>query len=190
MLIYIEPAFCSSHPVLTLTKETERATRECEADLKRSVNYIKEDHIAIGISIVAIDSVEPLRELDVAELLPQLRVHKETHGFPDGLAVVDVVITVQIQQERCIGLAGDGEPLGELVEDPREGEPDLADDRGEPEGVRVGRAGGDTEAEEEDQDEEAEDDHDAVGVDPARGDRHFPPQRLSSLRHAANVGRT
>lgn len=52
---------------------------------------------------MAINPVEPLRELDIAQLFPQLRVHQKTHGLPDGLAVVDVVITIQIQYEWRIG---------------------------------------------------------------------------------------
>ena len=37
----------------------------------------------------------------------------------------------------CVSAANDGAPLGELVENPGGGEPDLADDGGEPEAVGV-----------------------------------------------------
>lgn len=64
--------------------------------------YIKEDDVTIGISIVTINAVKPLWELDIAKLLTQLRIHQETHGFSDCLAIVDVVITIKIQNEGCI----------------------------------------------------------------------------------------
>nr|GMD22196.1 hypothetical protein BHM03_00000279 [Ipomoea batatas] len=34
--------------------------------------YIKEDNVAVSISIMAINAIEPLRKLDIAELLPKL----------------------------------------------------------------------------------------------------------------------
>lgn len=64
--------------------------------------YIKEDNIAVSISIMAINSIKPLRKLDIAELLPNLGIHQKAHSFPDSLAVVDVVITIQVQHEWCI----------------------------------------------------------------------------------------
>lgn len=64
--------------------------------------YIKEDDVTIGISIVTINAVKPLWELDIAKLLTQVRIHQETHGFSDCLAIVDVVITIKIQNEGCI----------------------------------------------------------------------------------------
>ena len=67
-----------------------------------------------------------------------------------------------------VGLAGDGVPLGELVEDPGEGEPDLADDGYEPERVGVVGRGQDSEPEKEAEDHQPEDDHDAVRAYQAR----------------------
>jgi hypothetical protein len=55
---------------------------------------------------VHVDAVEPLRELNVADLPADLRVHEEAHGLPDGLAVVDVVITVQVEHEWRVGQHG------------------------------------------------------------------------------------
>lgn len=78
-------------------------------------------------------------------------------------------------EEVEVGLAVDGEPLGELVEDPGEGEPDLADNGEEPEGVGVVGGSGDAEAEEEEEGDEPEDDDYTVGVDLARWDGDFPP---------------
>lgn len=34
------------------------------------ITHIKEDHVTVGISIIGVDSIEPLRELDIAKLLP------------------------------------------------------------------------------------------------------------------------
>lgn len=67
------------------------------------MTYIKEDNVAIGISIMAINAIESLRKLDIAEFLSKLGVHQKTHGFPYGFAIVDVVVTIQIQHKRCIG---------------------------------------------------------------------------------------
>jgi hypothetical protein len=80
-----------------------------------------------------------------------------------------------------VGLAVDGEPPGELVEDPGDGEPDLADDGGEPQadGVRDGVQ--DTVAGEEVEDDETEHDDHAVRVHLARRDGHLPRQRLPRL---------
>lgn len=64
--------------------------------------YVKEDDIAVGISIMSINAIKPLWELDITKLLSQLGVHEKAHGFSDGLAIVNVVIAVQIQHEGCI----------------------------------------------------------------------------------------
>ena len=67
------------------------------------MTYIKEDCVSVGVSIILINAIESLRELDIANLLSYLGVHQETHGLPCSFAVVDVVITVQVQHERSIG---------------------------------------------------------------------------------------
>lgn len=66
------------------------------------MTYIVEHNVAIGISIMTIDAIEPLRKLDEAKFLSHLGVHQKAHGFPYSLAIVDVVVTIQIQHERCI----------------------------------------------------------------------------------------
>jgi hypothetical protein len=58
---------------------------------------IKEDNVPVSISIMPVNTIKPLRELHVAHFLPQQRIHHETHSLFYGLAVVDVVITVQVQ---------------------------------------------------------------------------------------------
>lgn len=71
--------------------------------MKKSLKaYVKEDNIAVGISIMSINAIKPLWELDITKLLSQLGVHEKAHGFSDGLAIVNVVIAVQIQHEGCI----------------------------------------------------------------------------------------
>lgn len=52
---------------------------------------------------MAIDTIEPLWELNITELLPKLWIHQKAHGFSYSLAVVDVVITIQIQHKGCVG---------------------------------------------------------------------------------------
>lgn len=68
-----------------------------------AVTYIKEDCVSVGISIMPINAIESLGELDITHLLSNLGIHQETHGLPRSFAVVDIVITVQVQHERSIG---------------------------------------------------------------------------------------
>lgn len=68
-----------------------------------SATYIKEHNISISISIMTINTIKSLRKLDIAELLPELGIHQKAHGFPYSLAVVDVMITIQVQHKRGIG---------------------------------------------------------------------------------------
>jgi hypothetical protein len=68
--------------------------------------HVEEDDVAVGVSVVAVDAVEALRELDVAELLAELRVHEEAHGLAHGLAVVDVVVAVEVEDEGRVGEHG------------------------------------------------------------------------------------
>ena len=65
--------------------------------------YIKEDCVSVSISVMSVYSIKPLRELNITDFFPVLRIHQEAHGFPDSLAIVYVVITVQVQHERSIG---------------------------------------------------------------------------------------
>jgi hypothetical protein len=66
---------------------------------------------------MGINAVEPLRELHIADLAADLRVHEEAHRLPDSLTVVDVVITIQIEHERRVGqYGGDADLSGENSE--------------------------------------------------------------------------
>uniref|UniRef100_A0A2P2P0H8 Uncharacterized protein n=1 Tax=Rhizophora mucronata TaxID=61149 RepID=A0A2P2P0H8_RHIMU len=52
---------------------------------------------------MTVNTIKPLRKLDIAYLLSKLRVHQKAHGFPYSFAVVDVVVTIQIQHKWGIG---------------------------------------------------------------------------------------
>jgi hypothetical protein len=67
------------------------------------LTYIKENNIAIGISIVQVNAIKTLWELYIACLLSIGRVHHETHGFFKSFAVIEVVITIDIQKIGTIG---------------------------------------------------------------------------------------
>lgn len=71
-----------------------------------SNTYIKEHSVVIGISIVAINTIKPLRKLHVAHFLSDIRVHHEAHGLANSLAVVDVMITIKIEKIGRIGEDG------------------------------------------------------------------------------------
>lgn len=66
------------------------------------MTYIKEDDVSVGVSIIVIDTIESLRELNIAKLFPELRIHQEAHRFPNGSTVIDVMITIQVQHKWCI----------------------------------------------------------------------------------------
>jgi hypothetical protein len=70
--------------------------------LRDGLTYVKENSVVVGISIVLINTVEPLRELHVTHFLPHSRIHQEAHGFSKSFTVVDVMITIQIEEERGI----------------------------------------------------------------------------------------
>lgn len=70
------------------------------------VTHIEEDGVSIGVSVVLVDAVESLWELNVANPLPDLRVHQEAHGLSCGPAVVYVMVTVQVQHERRVSKHG------------------------------------------------------------------------------------
>jgi hypothetical protein len=61
-------------------------------------SYIEKDDIPVSISVMTINPIKSLRELHIANFLSKQRIHHKTHSFLYGLAVVDVVVTVQIQQ--------------------------------------------------------------------------------------------
>ncbi|PON44356.1 hypothetical protein PanWU01x14_267450, partial [Parasponia andersonii] len=87
-----------------------------------------------------------------------------------------------------VGLPSDGVPFGELIENPGEGEPDLADHGDQPERESVPGRSQDPEPEEEAEDQESEHDDDAVRTDQARRDRDFSPEGLSSFGQSAKLG--
>jgi hypothetical protein len=64
---------------------------------REAESYIKKDDVPVSVSIMTVNTVKPLRELDIAHFLPHQRIHHETHSLFYGLAIVDVVITVQVQ---------------------------------------------------------------------------------------------
>lgn len=65
--------------------------------------YIEEDCISVGITIVPVNAIKSLRELDIANLPSNLGVHQETHGLSRSLAVVHIMVTIQVEHERSIG---------------------------------------------------------------------------------------
>ena len=67
-----------------------------------SSTYVKEHNIPIGVSITAINAIEPLWELYIADISANSRVHHEAHCFTDGFAVVNIVITIKIKNVRSI----------------------------------------------------------------------------------------
>lgn len=67
------------------------------------LTYIEEDGVSIGISVVPVNAIKSLRELHITDLLPNLWIHQEAHGFSHSLAVVNVVITIQVEHEGRIG---------------------------------------------------------------------------------------
>lgn len=65
--------------------------------------YVEKDGVSIGISVVSVNAIKSLRELHITDLLPNLWIHQEAHGFSHSLAVVNVVITIQVEHEGRIG---------------------------------------------------------------------------------------
>lgn len=80
----------------------KRETRDNRCE-QGSETHIKEDNIPVGVSIVQVNTVKTLWELDIAALLSISRVHHETHGFFNSLAVVEVMITIDVQKKCSIG---------------------------------------------------------------------------------------
>jgi hypothetical protein len=77
----------------------------CEG-LGRNGIYVEEDGVVIGVTVVAVDAVEALGELDVADFGADVGVHHEAHGFADGFAVVDVVVAVEVEHVGGVGEHG------------------------------------------------------------------------------------
>lgn len=65
--------------------------------------YIKEDNVAISISIVQINPIKTLWELNITSFPPHGRIHHEAHSFTKSFAVIKVVITINIQKIGTIG---------------------------------------------------------------------------------------
>jgi len=59
--------------------------------------YIKENSITVGISIILINTVKPLWELDIANIFSKVWIHHKAHSFPQRFTIVYVVITIKIQ---------------------------------------------------------------------------------------------
>ena len=51
---------------------------------------------------MTINTIKSLWKLNIAQLLPQVGVHQKAHSLSYCLAIIDVVITIQIQHEWCI----------------------------------------------------------------------------------------
>lgn len=60
--------------------------------------YIKEYGVAVGVSVMLVNTIKPLRELDIAHPFSKQRIHHETHRLPKSLTIIDIVITIQVQQ--------------------------------------------------------------------------------------------
>ena len=60
-------------------------------------SYIEKDDIPISISIMTVNAIESLWELHITNFLSYQGIHHKTHCFLYSLAVVDVVITIQVQ---------------------------------------------------------------------------------------------
>jgi hypothetical protein len=65
--------------------------------------YIKENSVSVGVSIMCINAIKSLRKLHVANFLSNLGVHQETHSLSNGLAIIYIMVTIQVQHERSIG---------------------------------------------------------------------------------------
>lgn len=70
---------------------------------KRIKTYIEENNIAIGVSIVQINAIKSLRKLHVACLLSISGIHHETHCFFKSFTIIEIVITIDIQNICTIG---------------------------------------------------------------------------------------
>lgn len=77
---------------------TIKKTNILRNDNKWTFTYIKENNIAIGISIMQVNAIKTLRELYITCFLAKSRIHHETHCFFQSFAVIEIVITIDIQK--------------------------------------------------------------------------------------------
>lgn len=64
---------------------------------KSQGTYIEKDNVAVSISIVQVNAIETLWKLNVAGLPSISRIHHKAHGFFTSFTVVEVVITIDVQ---------------------------------------------------------------------------------------------
>lgn len=81
--------------VLSMNTDKQKQTAIFEA-------YVKEDYIAICISVRAINAIKSLRELHVAYISTNLGIHHETHCLTNCLAIVNIVIAIKVEDIWCI----------------------------------------------------------------------------------------
>lgn len=64
--------------------------------------YIKEDYVPVGVSVTAINAIESLRKLNIADISTDLWIHHEAHSFTNCLAIINIVITVKVENKWSI----------------------------------------------------------------------------------------
>jgi len=64
--------------------------------------YIKENCVAIGISITTIDTIKSLGKLHIAQFSSKYWIHQKAHCFPNSLAIVHIMITIKIENKGSI----------------------------------------------------------------------------------------
>jgi len=65
---------------------------------REAESYIKKDDVPVSVSIMTVNTIKPLRELDIAHFLPHQRIHHETHSLSKSFAAIEVVITIHIKK--------------------------------------------------------------------------------------------
>lgn len=65
--------------------------------------YIEKHSVVISVSIVPINTIKSLGELDVTTSLADRRIHHKAHSLSKSLTVVDVMITIQVEHVWGIG---------------------------------------------------------------------------------------
>ena len=85
-----------------------------------------------------------------------------------------------------VGLPLDGQPLGKLIENPGDGEPDLAHNGRQPQAIRALHGVQNPVAQEECQRHQSDDDDHSVGVDLGGRDGDLSGEGLPRLIHSAN----
>lgn len=79
--------------------------------VERAHVAVEEDGVVVGVAVGGIDALEALGKLDVADVLAAA-IHHEAHAFADGEGVVDVVVAVEVEDERGVGHDGGGPDKG------------------------------------------------------------------------------